>query len=54
MGRYAPESYRTTNRRQTPTPENPLGGSGDLFWGVKRFEEEEARERRGIAGADED
>ena len=23
-------------------PENPLGGSGDSFWGVKRFEEEEA------------
>ena len=41
-GRHAPESYRTTNRGQTPTPENPLGGSGDCFWSVKRFEEEEA------------
>ena len=54
MGRHAPESYRTTNRGQTPTPENPLGGSGDFFWGVKRFEEEEAWERCGVAGTDED
>ena len=40
MGRHAPESYRTTNRGQTPTPENPPGGSGDFFWGAKRLEEE--------------
>ena len=26
----------------TPIPENPFGGSGDYFWGVKRLEEEEA------------
>ena len=54
MGRHAPESYRTTNRGQPPTPENPLGGSGNFFWGVKCFEEEEAWKRCGVAGADED
>ena len=37
LGCHAPESYRTTKRGQTSTPENPLGGSGDFFWGVKRF-----------------
>ena len=53
MGRHAPESYRTTKRGQTSTPEKPPRGSGDFFWGVKRVQKR-AWERCSGAGADED
>ena len=53
LANNGPDSRLCWARGQTPTSENPLGGSDDFLWGVKRFEEEEARERCGVAGADE-
>ena len=45
MGRHTPESYRTTKRGQTSTPEKPLRGIGRFLLGRK------TRPRRGLESA---